>query len=122
VVCDGSYPIGQEIVRADCGIHSFHASCEAEEGIRPKCQYPTDVFPRGNEDYLERNRPEQMRITGYGYHRNETHKEVLVTFHPEKREMYWYELRTLRHMFDRRWVELKMLEFFISEVQELIDP
>jgi hypothetical protein len=54
-----------------------------EEGIYPRCQYPTDVFPLRDVEYLERNQLDKMVITGFGRQR----KYVLVSFHAEERNV-----------------------------------
>jgi hypothetical protein len=115
VVCHGPYLFGQSILGADCGIHSFHDHCEKEEGICPECQHPTDVFPLGNVKYLEKNRLENTVITGLGCHQNSERKYVLVSFHPEKREMYWYELDTAERQLGRLSVQCGISEFLCRQ-------
>lgn len=119
VLCDVPYSTGELFERTNCNIHSFHQNCFVEEGACRKCQQPYDVFPLGPVDYLEGKSGEDMTITGFGYQWPRSYKYVMVTFHPEGREMYWYSFRTLWLRFERYIMQEKIVEFFLDQTSEL---
>jgi hypothetical protein len=88
------------IARANCSFHSVDMHCEDREleGPCPTCQNPNDVISVADWEYFRRHRPEDMIVTGFGRHRYDTDDYyILLTFDPEKREMYWFPLYSLRH-------------------------
>jgi hypothetical protein len=90
---------GNTIARANYSFHSVHMHCEDREleGQCPTCQNPNDVFSVADWEYFRRHRPEDMIVTGFGRHRYDTDDcYILLTFDPEKREMYWSTLFAIK--------------------------
>jgi hypothetical protein len=121
-VCGGPYSTGQSIARTNCGFHSVHMHCEDREleGQSPTCQNPNDVFPVADWEYLRRHRPEDVIITGFGRHRYDTDDYyILLTFDPEKREMYSFPLYSLRHKVSPATIQLKLMQFVATDLYKV---
>jgi hypothetical protein len=96
-ICSKLYSTGQLISIVDCGLHSVHKHCEDKklEGECPTCQNSSSVFPIPEWEYIHKHHPEDMIITGFGRHQLNDSYYILLTFDPEKREMYWFPLYSL---------------------------
>jgi hypothetical protein len=120
-VCNDPYSWDQVVKRLRCGLHSVHGSCEnITPGVDcPKCQNSIEIFPLGDYKYIEGHRPEDMIITGFGRHWYNKDYHVLVNFHPEKREMYWYSLYVLRNKIGHAKVQPKLMQFLSTDVYKV---
>lgn len=123
VVCHLSYDLGQDVLGADCGIHSCHKACELPDGACIFCQDWADIYPPGDEQWLKTNcstNKGKIEVTGIGRHQPDKPTYIAVTFHPEKREMCWYAEGALERHVGRRELDVKKGRFVLKEMKHIL--